>query len=498
MDFGASTGRGILGSFDGKKLVLKEIGRFTNFYVDLNGTYYWDVMYLLKKILEMLSTAHKQTSGQSLVSLGLDTWGTDYGLLDKNGQLLGNVRCMRNADGYGARAVVKKIGGERLFSRTGLQMLYGNTLFQLYERLVNGDGAFQSAECLLMLPDLLAYFLTGVKHSEYTIVSTSMMYNPAKRNWDFEIMEELGIPTRLFFPVQLPCQQQFPLQKVIYQETGFSCLDYVPVATHDTASAVAAVPLGKDDAFCSSGTWSILGVESEKPVLTDEAYHANFSNEGTIDGKYRLIKNIMGMWLIQQCSYDWKRSGNDLKWDEIIKRAADAPTFRSLIDVECTDFYKAGGMVGKIQQYCRDSGQAIPEDVGEIARCIYESITMCYRITIEQLEKLCGYKIRALHIVGGGSQNSMLNQMVADALNRTVYAGPVEAACIVSLLAQSISDNEITGLKQLREIVQLSFNIDIYEPKSTATWDNAYGRYIDFLQKRGKRSGAVHGSSLYP
>jgi rhamnulokinase len=494
MDFGASTGRGILGSFDGKKLTLEEIGRFPNFYIDLNGTYYWDAPYLLKKILEMLSTAHKQMFGQSLVSVGLDTWGTDYGLLDKNGQLLGNVRCMRNADGSGARTVVKKIGGERLFSRTGLRMLYGNTLFQLYERLVNGDGALQSAECLLMLPDLLAYFLTGVKHSEYTIVSTSMMYNPTIRNWDFEIMEELGIPTRLLSPIQLPCQQQLPLRKVICQETGFSCLDYVPVATHDTASAVAAVPLGKDEAFCSSGTWSILGVESERPVLTDEAYHTNFSSEGTINGKYRLIKNIMGMWLIQQCSSEWGRTGNNIKWDEITKQAADSPAFRSFIDVEYPDFYIAGGMIGKIQQYCRDSGQEIPKNMGEIGRCIYESMAMRYRITIEQLERLCGYKIRALRIVGGGSQNSMLNQMAANVLNRPVYAGPVEAACVGSLLAQGISNGEITDLEQLREIVQLSFSIDIYEPKSAAIWDSAYGRYIDLLQKMNKRVDTIYGS----
>jgi rhamnulokinase len=235
-------------------------------------------------------------------------------------------------------------------------------------------------------------------------------------------------------------------------------------------------------------------VESEKPVLTDDAYHANFSTEGTIDGKYRLIKNIMGMWLIQQCSSKWERSGNNIKWDEIIKQAANAPAFRSFIDVECPDFYNAGGMIGKIQQCCRDSGQAIPKGVGEIARCIYESIAMRYRITIEQLEKLCGYKIRALRIVGGGSQNSMLNQMAANVLNRLVYAGPVEAACIGNLLAQGIPDSEIAGLKQLREIVQFSFNIDIYEPKSVAIWESAYGRYIDLLQKMSKRPDTVHGS----
>jgi rhamnulokinase len=487
MDFGASNGRGILGSFDGKKLILKEIGRFPNYFVDMNNTDCWDVPYLLKKILEMLGSVHKQMSGQSLVSIGLDAWGTDYSLLDKNGQLLGNVRCMRNATGTGARAVVKKFGGERLFSHTGLQILYGNTLFQLYERLVNGDGALQSAEYLLMLPDLLAYLLTGVKQSEYTIVTTSMMYNPVKRNWDFELMEELGIPARLCTPIQLPCQQQLPLRKVICQETGFSCLNYIPVATHDTASAVASVPLCTDEAFCSSGTWSILGVESEKPVLTPEAYYVGFSSEGTIDGKYRLLKNIMGMWLIQQCSSEWDRTGNKINWDDIVKQAAEAPAFRCFIDVECSAFYNADGMIGKIQKYCHDSEQPIPENVGEIARCIYESIAMRYRITIEQLEKLCGYPIKALRIVGGGSQNSMLNQMAANVLNRPVYAGPVEAACIGNLLAQGIPDGEISGLEQIREIVKFSFNIDVYEPKSIADWNSAYGRYIALLQKMSKK-----------
>lgn len=488
MDFGASTGRGVLGSFDGKKLVLEEINRFPNFFVDLNGTYYWDVQYLLRKMLEMLSTVKKRIVEQPLVSVGLDTWGTDYGLLDKNGQLLGNVRCMRNADGNGARAVVKKIGSRRLFSHTGLQIIYGNTLFQLYERLVNGDGALQSAKRLLMLPDLLAYFLTGVIQSEYTIVTTSMMYNPTIHNWDFKIMEELGIPSRLFSPIQLPCQQQLPLRKAICEEIGFSCLNYIPVGTHDTASAVASVPLGTNEAFCSSGTWSLLGVESKKPLLTHEAYQANFSSEGTIDGKYRLLKNIMGMWLIQQCSSEWERTGNNIKWDEIVEQAADAPAFRSFIDVEYSVFYNVGGMINKIQKYCCDSGQPIPENVGEIARCIYESMVMRYRITIEQLEKLCRYPIKALRIVGGGSQNRMLNQMAANALNRPVYAGPVEAACIGNVLAQGIPDGEITSIEQLREIVQLSFKIDVYEPKSVDGWNNAYGRYIDLLQKLSKKS----------
>jgi rhamnulokinase len=494
MDFGASTGRGILGSFDGKKLSLEEIGRFSNFFVDLNGTYYWDVSYLLKKMLELLSTVHKQMFGQPLTSLGLDTWGTDYGLLDKNGQLLGNVRCMRNADGNGTRAVVKKIGGERLFKHTGLQTIYGNTLFQLYERLVNSDGALQSAERLLMLPDLLTYFITGNIQSEYTIVTTSMMYNPAIRNWDFEIIEELGIPTKLFSSIQLPCRQKLPLRTAICEEIGFSCLDYVPVGTHDTASAVASVPLGADEAYCSSGTWSLLGVESEKPILTHEAYYANFSSEGTIDGKYRLLKNIMGMWLIQQCSSEWERIGSGIKWDEIVKQAADAPVFRSFIDVEYPAFYNAGGMINKIQKYCRDSGQPIPENVGEIARCIYESIVMQYRITIERLETLRGSPIKALRIVGGGSQNCMLNQMAANVLNRPVYAGPVEAACIGNLLAQGIPDGEISGVGQLREIVQFSFEIDIFEPKSVATWDSAYGRYVDLLQKMSKKSDITSDS----
>jgi rhamnulokinase len=491
MDFGASNGRGILGSFDGKKLTLEEIGRFSNFFVDMNGTYYWDVPYLLKKILEMLAAIHKQFFGQPLVSIGLDTWGTDYGLLDRNGQLLGNVRCMRNSDGIGAHAVVKKIGSERLFSHTGLQTIYGNTLFQLYERLVNGDGALQSAEYLLMLPDLLAYFLTGIIQSEYTIVTTSMMYNPTIRNWDFEIVEELNIPTKLFSRIQLPCQQQLPLRNALCEETGFLRLDYVPVGTHDTASAVASVPLGTGEAFCSSGTWSLLGVESEKPVLTHEACYANFSSEGTINGKYRLLKNIMGMWLIQQCASEWDRTNNNISWNEIVKLVADAPVFRSFIDVECPAFYKAGGMINKIQKYCRDSEQPIPEDVGEIARCIYESMAMRYRVIIEQLERLCGYKIKALRIVGGGSQNRILNQMTANALNRSVYAGPVEAACIGNLLAQGIPDGEITGVEQLREIVKYSFKIDAYEPISVASWDSAYGRYIDLLQRMSKKSDTI-------
>jgi rhamnulokinase len=493
VDFGASTGRGILGRFNGNKLTLEAVDRFPNFFVDLNGTCYWDVLYLLNKIQEMLRLAEKQLAGRSLgtsrflVSFGLDTWGTDYGLLDKNGQLLGNVRCMRNADGCGAHAVVKKIGPERLFDRTGLQIIYGNTLFQLYERLVCGDGALQSASRLMMLPDLLAYFLTGVVQSEYTISTTSMMYNPTLRSWDFEILKELGIPAGLLPAIQLPCQQQLPLREAIYKETGFKQLRYVPVATHDTASAVAAIPLGTDEAFCSSGTWSILGIENEEALLAPEVRRANFSSEGTINGKYRPLKNIMGMWLIQQCAYEWEYAGNKIDWEEIVQQAAAAPAFCSFVDTEHPSFYNVGGMIDKIQNHCRESGQAVPKSVGEIARCIYENIVMRYRVTVEQLEQLRGRPIKALRIVGGGCQNGLVNQMTADALNRPVYAGPVEAACIGNLLAQGIPDGEVAGMEQLREVVRHSFIIDTYEPKNAAEWDEAYGRYTSLIEMMRKK-----------
>lgn len=477
MDFGASTGRGIAGSFDGSRLKMEEIHRFANYYVPVHGKCYWDIFRLVHEILESFSKAGGRVGSGNLVSVGIDTWGTDYGLVDKNGQIIGNPRCMRNADGTYVELIRNQVTPEELFRRTGIQTIFGNTLFQMFERLVCEDPALKEAAHFLMLPDLMAYILTGEMYHEYTMASTSMMYSHEKKDWDRELLHSIGLPDDIYSPILLPASAHFPVADEILAETGLEKLNYVPVGTHDTASAVAAAPLGKNEVFCSSGTWSLVGTEVSGPVISEAVYRANFSNEGTVDGGVRLLKNIMGMWILQQMARELQRGGVCLSWDEIVAQAAQAEAFRSFIDVEQPQFYQAGNMTGKIRDYCRQTGQPVPQSVGELARCVYESLAMQYRMTFHELEKLLGRKLEAFRIVGGGCQNRLLNQFAANAINRPVYTGPVECACAGNLLVQAMEDGEIGSFAEIRDVVRRSFETETYEPRDTDLWDAGYEKY---------------------
>ena len=486
MDFGASTGRGIVGNFDGKRLTLREVHRFQNYFVPVAGNYYWDAFRLFHEILLAVTKAGHAEGTAGLYSIGIDTWGTDYGLLDENGQLLGNCRCMRGADGTYVEMVNREASPEYLFERTGIQTIYGNTLFQIYERVHCQDPAIREAKHLLMLPDLLAYFLTGEKHHEYTMATTSMMYHPLQRDWDRELLRKLKLPDHIFSDILMPAQTSFPLLPQILKECDARELRYVPVGTHDTASAVAAVPLRQREAFCSSGTWSLLGVETKQPVLTREVYEANFSNEGTVDGGIRLLKNIMGMWIVQQFMKEWEQEGQALSWDEVVGQASRIEAFRSFIAVEDPVFYQAGHMIQRVQEYCRKTNQPVPVSVGELSRCVYESLAMQYRKTFETLEHILGYRLEALRIVGGGCRNKMLNQFAANALKRPVYAGPVECACVGNILVQAMENGEIGSFGQLREAAADSFPVETYEPADMDLWDEGYEKY-----KAVMRAGAA-------
>lgn len=480
MDFGASTGRGILGSFDGEKLVMDEVHRFSNYFVPVNGKFYWDIFRLYHETENSVQKAVLQ--GNNMVSVGVDTWGTDYGLLGTDGQLLGNCRCMRNADSTYQDLVEQEVSLKEIFSRTGIQAIYGNTIFQLFERKYCKDPAIKEASDMLMLPDLLGYFLTGEKANEYTMATTSMMYNQNIRDWDRELMGRIGLPKDICNRILLPGTEKFAVQKPVLENIGIEELKYVPVATHDTASAVVAAPLKKHEAFCSSGTWSLLGVEVPKAVLTEDAFKAGFSNEGTADGGIRLLKNIMGMWILQQMMQQWQRTEPNLSWNEIVERAEKVESFRSFIDVEQPEFYQTGHMTEKVQNYCSRTGQPVPETVGELARCVYESLAMRYRITVEALEKIVGYRIETLRIVGGGCQNRILNQFAANALQRLVYTGPVECACAGNILVQAMADGEVGSYSEIREIIEKSFAMGTYEPVETEKWNQGFEKYLHILE----------------
>ncbi|MBQ4577504.1 MAG: rhamnulokinase, partial [Clostridia bacterium] len=436
-DLGASNGRAILGRFDGETMTMQELHRFENNYVEMNGVYYWDLPYLYSQLKEGL-LAFKRLGLGDLDCFGIDTWGVDYGLLDENGHLLGNPRAYRMAVDADMDRVWEKVDFATQFSRTGIAKLNFNTVYQLARRKAEKDAALGCARTLLMMPDLLGWFLSGEAKSEYTNVTTSMLYDPTRKDWDWSTIEELGLPRRIFTEIDRAGQLRGSLRPELAEELGLNRAAYAAVGTHDTASAVAAIPGSGSFAFCSSGTWSLFGVETDAPILTDAVRDANFSNEGTVQGGFRPLKNIMGLWLIQECRRDWaKKTGVTYSWDEIVAQASAAEPFRTIIDPDYGEFFGGGDMIRKLQDYCRKVGQPVPETVGQIARCIYESLALKYRWALERLEEIKGEKIEMLNIVGGGCKNGLLNRMAADATDRVVVAGPVEGAALGNLLMQA-------------------------------------------------------------
>ncbi len=480
-DLGASNGRAILGRFDGEKITMQELHRFENNYVEMNGVFYWDLPYLYNQLKQGL-LAFKQLNIGDLDCFGIDTWGVDYGLLDKNGHLLGNPRAYRMSVDADMDRVAETVDFPTLFARTGIANLNFNTVYQLARRKAENDVVLANANTMLMMPDLLGYFLTGEAKSEYTNVTTSMLFNPTTKDWDWETIEALELPKHIFTEVDRAGQLRGCLKPELAAELGLNQAPFAAVGTHDTASAVAAIPGTGSFAFCSSGTWSLFGVETDAPLLSDEVRNANFSNEGTIQGGFRPLKNIMGLWLIQECRRDWiKKTGKDISWNDIVKEAEQAEPLRTIIDPDYGEFFSGGDMVRKVQEYCRKTNQPVPETVGQVARAIYESLALKYRWALEHLEHIKGVRLDQLNIVGGGIQNKLLNQMVADSLDRPVVTGPIEGAAMGNLLAQAMALGDVKDLEQLRQIVRNSENVNTWQPHHTQAWEDAYQRLLKLL-----------------
>lgn len=480
IDLGASSGRAMLGTLEGKKLTIREIHRFLNEPVTLCGRFVWDMPRLFHEIKQALLKLSR--SGETVDAIGIDTWGVDFGLLDKNGHLLGLPVHYRDARTNGIPEKVRAIiPDEELFARTGIAFNSFNTLYQLYAMKEEGDPALESAQDLLFLPDLLAYFLTGKKGTEYTIASTSQLLNPFTRDWDRELMAKLGIPAHIFGEVKLPGTVRGTLLPEIAKECGVAEIPVIAIGGHDTASAVAAVPAQeKDFAYISSGTWSLLGAEVQKPLCTEGVMKANYTNEGGVDGSIRLLKNIMGLWIIQECKREWDRRGSETSFGELVELSMQAPAFKAILDVDDACFLAPGDMPARIQTYCAKSGQPVPEGKGEISRVIYESLALKYRWAIERLEEdMLKKPIEALHIVGGGSKNALLNRFTAEAIKRPVIAGPDEGTIIGNLLVQAQALGAISGIRELREVVENSFPTKTFLPETDGkAWDEAYQRYL--------------------
>ncbi|MBQ2786168.1 MAG: rhamnulokinase [Oscillospiraceae bacterium] len=481
-DLGASNGRAILGRFDGEKITMTELHRFENNYIEMNGIYYWDTPYLYNQLKQGLLKFVQGDYGE-LDSFGIDTWGVDFGLLDKNGQLAGVPRSYRLGTQEDIDAVKAVIPAQTLYERSGIDTtLTFNTLYQLYRRKRENDPALEIADTMLLTPDLLGYFLTGAKGTEYTIATTTQLYNPTTQDWDWETIDTLGLPRHIFTKIDKTGTIRGQLRPEVCEEIGINPAAFVAVGSHDTASAVAAIPGKGSFAFCSSGTWSLFGAEMDKPDLSPEAAAAGFSNEGTIQGGFRPLNTIIGMWIIQECRRDWLKNGIDISWDGVVQEARKAEPLRSIINPDSPEFYAGGNMEKKIQDFCRKTGQPVPETIGQVARCVYESLALKYRHALESLQKMKGQRIDSLNIVGGPINNRFLDQLIADSLDREVVTGPVEGAAIGNLLTQAMALGDIKDLDELRQVVRNSEAVEVWKPHHTAEWENAYQKLLTFLK----------------
>ncbi len=414
-----------------------------------------------------------------LDGIGVDTWGLDFGLLDRDGQLIGEPFHYRDSrtDGMLERTF-KKLPREKIFDATGIQFMAINSLFQIMAMVESKSAALDNAQTLLFMPDLFNYLFTGVKTSEFSIASTSQMLDPRTGTWASGMLDELGIPTRILQEIVPSGTVLGPLCEEVRKECGVGEIPVIAPGTHDTASAVAAVPATGDDwCYISSGTWSLLGVEIDKPVINDKSLKYNYTNEGGVGGTIRFLKNIMGLWLVQECRRHWLKEGKEYNYAELTKMAADSPALASLIDPDHAPFGAPDQMPQKIADYCQRTAQKVPQNPGQFIRACLDSLALTYRYRLEGLEEVLGRKIRVIHIVGGGVQNELLSQMTADACGRPVITGPVEATAAGNILVQAMATGDIKSLADARAVVQNSFEVKRYEPGGGKQWEEAYARF---------------------
>jgi len=477
VDLGASSGRVLAGQLEGQTLQLSELHRFAHAPVGVNGRLYWRTLDLWANILHGLREAGRRF-GDQIVSIGVDAWGVDFGLLDRQGELLAPPVAYRDSRTNGEMertfAVVPR---EEIFAATGIQFMEINTLYQLRAIQRLGSPPLDRAGWLLMVSDLIHWMLTGVAANEQTNASTTQLYDPQRRSWSDDLIARLGLPRDLFGPLVAPGTPLGPLLPEIVAETGLANVQVVVPGSHDTASAVLAVPANSGSwCYISSGTWSLMGIETTAPVITDDAFRWNFTNEAGVAGTNRLLKNISGLWLIQECQRTWRAEGHDYDWQRLIQLAEEAPPLRSVIDADDPRLIAPRDMPAKIFALCREAGEPVPASHGAIVRCALESLALKYREVLEHLEHLHGGRIETIHIVGGGSQNALLCQMTADACERTVLAGPMEATAIGNVLMQAIAAGSINDVSAAREVVCRSFHPVSYRPQDASDWTRAAAR----------------------
>ncbi|MDE2852974.1 MAG: rhamnulokinase [Chloroflexota bacterium] len=468
IDLGATSGRVMDAAFDGERLHLSQIHRFPNVPVQTPTALHWDVLRLWHEITVGIGAASEAAS------IGLDCWGVDYALLDSAGELLANPYHYRDPRTDGAMEwVFERMPRREIFARTGIQFMPLNALYQLVAGIRDGSPLLEQAASMLTIADLFNYWLTGSKTCEFTEATTMQLYNPALADWDREIMAAVGIPSELLTPIVEPGAR-------IGQYQG---IDVILPACHDTGSAVVAVPSTEaNSAYLSSGTWSLLGLELAAPILSDAAYEANVTNEGGYGGSWRLLKNIMGLWLVDQCRATWRAAGVDYSYAQLTAMVREAAPFKAFIEPDDPSFLPPGDMPARVIDYCRRTGQPAPESDADVMATVYISLAYKYRCVLEQLIDVSGQAVDKLHIIGGGAQNALLNQMTANATGRPVIAGPVEATATGNAIAQLIALGELGDVAEARAMLSGAGDLLHFEPRDSAEWDAHYGRFRALLE----------------
>lgn len=475
-DFGASGGRVMVGCYDGSSLHISQLHRFSNDPVWLGGTMYWDFLRLFHELKTGIGKA-KEHGGAD--SIGVDTWGVDFGLIDADGHLLENPVHYRDDRTAGMlKEAFLRLDQERFYELTGNQFMEINTAFQLLSLAKCRPDFLWRADRMLLMPDLFNYYLSGTACSEYTMASTTQLLDARRRDWSQEVIRTLGIPEKLFLSVVMPGTKLGTLQPAICEELGAAPMNVIAVAGHDTQCAMAAVPAQKEDfIFVSCGTWSLFGTELKEPVIDENSIRYNVTNEGGFGGRISFLKNIIGLWLIQESRRQWIREGMEYSFGQLEEMAAEQAGGACFVDPDDPVFVPPGDVPGRIREYCRKTGQKAPESIAQIVRCIDESLALKYHVALEEISACTGKTYSAIHLVGGGAQSGLLCQLVADVCGIPVYAGPVEATVYGNLAIQLSAAGEVSGLSQIRDVIRASEEIAVYEPKDTERWKEIYQRY---------------------
>jgi rhamnulokinase len=467
-DLGATSGRSILGTLQEGKIILKELTRFPNKIIRLQDKYYWDIFALYEALKEGLATAASQNI--PLDAIGIDTWGVDFVYIGEDGCLLSQPRSYRDPYTTGKpEEYFKLIPKRNVYELTGIQIMNLNSLYQLFAAKFENYSPLAAAKDILFMPDALSYLLTNKKVCEYSIASTSQLLNPKTKKIESGLLETMGINPSVVQPLVMPGTIIGNLTESVAKECGLPPIPVIAVAGHDTASAVAAVPAENENfAYLSSGTWSLMGIEVHEPIITDESYRLNFTNEGGVEGTTRFLKNITGMWLLEQCRKEWEAAGHNYSYSEIVELSASAAGFQSVIDPDHPSFANPESMTYAITEYCKQTGQKIPGSHAEFIRCIFDSLALKYKDVLSSLQKIAPFPIEKLHVIGGGSQNKLLNQMTADATGIPVVAGPSEATALGNVMMQAKGLGVVHSLSEIREIIRNSVSTEVYYPRESA------------------------------